>query len=705
MTAGDSRERDESTVDDPETEPALGHPLLISAWNDSGGGFFTRLLDGHPDLLVYPFELQLGTGLGPRSFRDWFPAKYRWPTMPPDPRDAFDAFANDELRAAEAGDAKFAGYATGIDVESWRSDFEQRITHTSTPGVVIRAWLATFFAALGGRPTPDPRYTVGHCPLLALDWDDALTDLPDARMIHVVRSPLAGFVDTRLRRPHLDPATYSSRWSLINTVAALHADQRPDRFQIVRYEDLLDDRDTTMHSVAEWLDIDFADSLLTPSWRGSPLDTIGPFGGVPINAASREQDNVESLDPETRALLTAATASARSIPGLAGPPEPARENFTDTADNLSFERISKKSLPIPLEFETEGDFWGLLDELGVSLLVTREYEHFLLLLGGNGGSPWQSAMQLPHPSGAFVNPIDGSLVVSSTRNPNQIMTFRPLSAEAWDREIVPHDLPPANGTVYLPTTSRVLPGTLYIHDVVIVDHDVYVAATGHNFVARLGKESGWERVWWPSLLDGSGAGGFRENWLQLNSIALGPAGMDDAHLTAFANETTGPKPWKEGYGPEGRGVVFSAESREVVLRGLTCPHSATRHRGSLWLCNSGFGTLGIAEDIEQGVEHSRLTPIVTLPGFTRGLAFAGDHAIVGLSKVIERYEPYAPGLVPSKSRCGLALVDLGSGTVSAQIWWPEGYQIYEVQVLARINRPTLPSAGEEGKNQSVRFLG
>jgi len=31
--------------------------VLISAWNDSGGGFLHRLFDGHPECFVYPFEL------------------------------------------------------------------------------------------------------------------------------------------------------------------------------------------------------------------------------------------------------------------------------------------------------------------------------------------------------------------------------------------------------------------------------------------------------------------------------------------------------------------------------------------------------------------------------------------------------------------------------------------------------------------------
>jgi uncharacterized protein (TIGR03032 family) len=688
---------------------ASGAPLFVSAWNDSGGGYLTRLLDGHPALAVYPFELQLGTGLEPCGYDEWFPAKYRWPVLPDERRDAFDAFANEELRAAMGSDAagKFAGFALDLDVEQWRKAFDARVDGSDRGGVVS-AWLDTFFASWRDGPGDTRDSVVGHCPVLALDWDLVLTDLPGARMVHVVRTPYAGFADTKRRRPGMSAEGYAARWSLVNTVAALHAARRPEKFRVVRYEDLVHAPRETMTALAEWLGLEFDDALLAPTWNGKPLADMKPFGGIPVNSLEYERANIADLGADDRRILGVESAAARALFSIAdlGPDTGSeRENFTAAADNLSFARIATKDVAMSLEYETEGDFWGLLNELGVALLVTREYEHLLLLLGGNDGAPWQSAMPIPHPSGAFVNPGDGSLVVSSTRTPNQIMWFRRITDDDWCREIVPTDLTRDRGTVYLPSLTRVLPGTLYIHDVVMSGDALYATVTGHNFVAKIDAESGWERVWWPRVLDHLGADAFRSNWLQLNSIGLGPRGLADAYLTAFADETSGPKPWKEGYGPEGRGVVFSAESREVVLRGLTCPHSATRHDQALWLCDSGFGAVGVVENLDRGVESSAFATVTRLPGFTRGLAFAGSRAIVGLSKVIERYEPYAPGLEPSASRCGLAILDAHTGVVEAQLWWPNGLQIYEVQILAGITRPTLPSAHPGGDDRHLRFIG
>ncbi len=677
--------------------------IFVSALNDSGGGYFTRLLDGHPSLAVYPFELQLGTQGRHVGYDEWFSSKYRWPQLPERPQEIFDVLPNEEVRAAQRREPKFAGYALDLDIEEWRAAFEHELNGASDRGHVVSTLLRTFFAAWHDGPGDSARTIVAHCPVLALDWELIRVDLPHARMLHVVRSPFPVYADTKRRRPAMDARGLALRWSLVNTVAAMHAARRPDEFRIVRYDELLRSPEDVMGGVCDWLGIDFDDVLLTPAWNGRVLDRMGPFGGVPHIGQDYEHAQAKQLTETERDILRSFTSAARVLVSLDPDqvdPDGAelRENFTEPATNLTLAAIATKDVPVPLEYETLGDFWGLLDELDVALLVTREYEHLLVLIGGDGGRPWQSAMAVPHPSGAFVRPADGALVVSSTRTPNQLLWFERVPENAWEREIVPKGASAENNTLFLPTMSRVLPGSLYIHDVVMSDDEVYVTVTGHNFVARVDLESGWERVWWPRVLDDLGPEAFAANWLQLNSIGLGPAGLHDAFFTAFSDETGGAKPWKAGYGPKGRGVVFSAGTRDVVLRGLTCPHSATVHDGALWLCDSGFGSVGVSE-------AGTFNPAARLPGFTRGLAFAGRYVIVGISKVIPRYEPYAPGIDPSASRCGLAIVDTKSGEIPAQLWWPEGLQIYDVQVLSDTTRPMLPSLDAATGAAHLSFLG
>ena len=68
----------------------------------------------------------------------------------------------------------------------------------------------------------------------------------------------------------------------------------------------------------------------------------------------------------------------------------------------------------------------------------------------------------------------------------------------------------------------------------------------------------------------------------------------------------------------------------MITRGLSMPHSPRWYAGRLWVCESGAGTLGFIDP-----STGRYEPIAEVPGFTRGLDFAGNLAFVGLSQVRE----------------------------------------------------------------------
>ena len=363
-----------------------------------------------------------------------------------------------------------------------------------------------------------------------------------------------------------------------------------------------------------------------------------------------------------------------------------------------------------LEYTDTNGFFDLLREQHFSLGVTREYEHFLLLLDGTRAGPLQSPFPLPHPSGFWFDEDTRELTVSSTRTPNIIVSLTPYTPNELGSSILPMGYQPpgvSDGPIYLPRKSRFLPGSLYIHDVVKMGGKIYATITGHNFLARLDYESGWERVWWPSVVDSLGDDAFKTNFLQLNSIAANKT-PEESFYTGFSNITTGAKPWKEGYGPREKGVVFSGKTRSPLATGLTCPHSAKLADGKLWVCNSGYGTFGYIDGFEtHDPSKTKYVPVGKAPGFTRGLSFCGDYVFVGLSRVIKAYEPYAPGVDPDSSECGVWVFDRNTGEFVSSLSWTNGYQIYEVQTLPGLKGARLPLASREsdGINPLLRFLG
>ena len=328
--------------------------------------------------------------------------------------------------------------------------------------------------------------------------------------------------------------------------------------------------------------------------------------------------------------------------------------------------VDRSSLP----GRARGRFWEVLEERGLTLLVGREYEHLVMGLSVLDGRPHQTHLSLPHPSGIAVSPDGERVHIAATRNPNQIVTFAPLTG-LRERADLPADPPP--GRPLMPVRSRFLPGALYLHDLAFIGDTLHGNAVGENAVVRFGAEGAPERVWWPRSLEADGVPDFTLNYLQLNSIAAGHD-LEHSYFSASTERPSRRRPGHQNFPVDGRGVVFSGATREVFARGLTRPHSARLHDDRVWVANSGYGELGYCED-------GRFVPHARLSGWARGLCIAGDLAFVGTSRVIPRFAQYAPGLDIAHSMCAVHIVDLSDGRTLGSLIWPQGNQIFAVEAV------------------------
>jgi uncharacterized protein (TIGR03032 family) len=120
------------------------------------------------------------------------------------------------------------------------------------------------------------------------------------------------------------------------------------------------------------------------------------------------------------------------------------------------------------------------------------------------------------------------------------------------------------------------------------------------------------------------------------------------------------------------------------------PHSPRWYDGRLWVLESGRGTIGVV-DLERG----RVEEVARVPGFTRGLAFIGPYALVGLSQVREHVFEGLPLTAEGIERaCGVWVVDLRSGAISAWLKF-EGQvrEVFEITVLPGIRMPEIVEPG------------
>jgi uncharacterized protein (TIGR03032 family) len=241
----------------------------------------------------------------------------------------------------------------------------------------------------------------------------------------------------------------------------------------------------------------------------------------------------------------------------------------------------------------------------------------------------------------------------------------------------------------MPVRCRYLPGCLYVHDLAVIGGRLYAAAVALNAVVELPEAGGFHPVWWPSCIDGRRGPLFGRNYLQLNSIAAG-RNLRASFFTASAAAPSNRRPGHLNFPVDGRGVIFSGRTRDVVATGLTRPHSARFLGEELWVANSGYGELG-------RVKAGRYEPAVRLPGWTRGLAHHAGIAFAGSSRVLPRFSHYAPGVDLDRSAAGVHAIDLASGRVIGSLIWPRGNQIFAIELTGTVRTIGFPYAVRGGK--------
>ncbi len=346
--------------------------------------------------------------------------------------------------------------------------------------------------------------------------------------------------------------------------------------------------------------------------------------------------------------------------------------------------------PKLLGFQARGAWWDELEKSGITLLVTREYEHLVMALTVAKGKPRVTFMRLPHPSGLVVDRKRGTVHLASTRNPNQIYELRPVNG------LIPRlDMEPeiVSGRPLVPVRSHFYPGCSYIHDLALVGGALHANAVGQNAVVRIGENGSMSRVWWPRCIESSKGPIFEQNHIQLNSIAAG-SDLESSFFSASADRVSKRRPGHRDFPTDKRGVIFDGATREPMARGLTRPHSTRLHRGKLWAANSGYGELGF-------VRKGDFVPVARLPGWTRGLCLRGRIAYVGTSRVIPRFRRYAPGLDLDASICGVHAVDTGTGRVLGSLIWPHGNQVFGLDWMPLRMASGFPFA-MQGRGQSSR---
>ncbi|MEA2417191.1 MAG: hypothetical protein QOI58_3848 [Thermoanaerobaculia bacterium] len=452
---------------------------------------------------------------------------------------------------------------------------------------------------------------------------------PDGRFVYVYREPRRAVYD--LGNLHdVSAEELTQPWCAVTNMLLDDLDQLPPgSWMIAAYDAIVEQPETAIARVADFLELSW-DGMLPP--KPEPLKT----------PPSDEIRKLDVVDVTTRKV-------ADRVRDLMDEP-PAR------ASGDWFRSVSTQSFP------------DLLRHLGISLLVSTYQSGRLILVRAESTTTLNTHFRrFANPMGIAVG--NGRVALGTER---EVWEFRNMPAVAAKLEPAgKHD------ACFMPRKIHVT-GDIRIHEIGFAAGELWMVNTRLSALCTLDADSTFVPQWRPPFITRLAA----EDRCHLNGMAI----IDDCvrFVTALGVADT-PGGWRENKARGG--VLLDVPSGEIVLHGLSMPHSPRRYGDHFFILESGKGSIAAA-DLATG----RVDTIAELPGFTRGLAFAGPFAFVGLSQM--RESKFFSG-IPLTERvaeleCGVYAIDLRNGAIAAFLRF-EGdvRELFDVQVLHGAVYPEL----------------
>ena len=249
--------------------------------------------------------------------------------------------------------------------------------------------------------------------------------------------------------------------------------------------------------------------------------------------------------------------------------------------------------------------------------------------------------------------------------------------------------------LYVPRNAQTV-GGVDIHEIGVEPSGrIVFINTAHSCLATLSVTHGFRPLWKPPFISKLAA----EDRCHLNGLAMEEGRARYVTAVCRSDVIGGWRDRRE----KGGLIVDLADGDRILTEGLSMPHSPRVWRGQLYVLDSGRGYL-CRVDRDSGAAER----IAFLPGFLRGLAFAGNYAIATLS--LPRDRSFAGLELDDELKrrdgepwCGVQIVDLTTGDVVQWIRLTGGIrELFDVTVLPGATSP-MSIGGVDGAQAHVSW--
>lgn len=317
-----------------------------------------------------------------------------------------------------------------------------------------------------------------------------------------------------------------------------------------------------------------------------------------------------------------------------------------------------------LTITVDRTFADILAELKLSLIATSLTSEKLISLSSHQQQTHAHYRPYKHPAGTAVD--YGKISVATAY---QI-------CHLWNIPIVAQKLEPLGqyDACYLFRKGHIT-GDLEIQDMAYAQGQLWLVSSRFSSLCTLDQANSFIPQWRPPFIQGITP----DDRCHLNGVAI--VNNQPKYLTALA-ESNSPQGWRilQGAG----GIVIDKDTNQIICRGLSVPNNPRWYRNKLWVLESGQARL-----ITINPQTGKITPIATLPGFPRGLDFAGNYAFIGVSPV-RGYSPLPLAEKAVIDASSICIVNISTGQVEATVKFDsEVKDIHSLNVLPNTRYPEL----------------
>jgi hypothetical protein len=157
------------------------------------------------------------------------------------------------------------------------------------------------FGTVTGTLTQNSRSWVEKTPQNEFYSDRIFELWPDAKCIHIIRDPRDNYVSYKRKHPEWNAKIFVWSW-MRSTRTGMENQGRfgRDRYYLIYFEELLRDPEKVTRQMADFLNINWDESLLSPtrvgdSWRGNSMFDE-KYQAISTDPIGRWQEKISSLE-------------------------------------------------------------------------------------------------------------------------------------------------------------------------------------------------------------------------------------------------------------------------------------------------------------------------------------------------------------------------------------------------------------------------